>query len=165
MHRRLVREVHAASGKLTGPHQVPLCLMAARTKARKRALDVLFEADQRGANVLDVLNERSADSGRQTPLPEYSQTIVRGVLSHWVEINALIQEASPEWTLQRMPAVDRAILRIGAWEVLDGSVGTAVAIDEAVGLARDLSTDDSPRFINGILGTIARDAPALPAGE
>ena len=109
--------------------------MAARTKARKRAIDVLFEADQRGENVMDVLNQRIADSGRQTPLPDYAQTIVRGVASRWLEINVLLQEASPEWTLQRMPAVDRAILRVGAWEVLDGTVGVAVAIDEAVELA------------------------------
>ena len=82
----------------------------------------------------------------------------------WLEINALIQEASPEWTLQRMPGVDRAILRIGTWEILaNDEVATAVAIDEAVELARDLSTSDSPAFINGILGTIARDAPALPS--
>ena len=140
-----------------------LCPMAARTKARKRALDLLFEADQRGENVLDVLAERQADSGRQTPLPEYAEIIVRGVASRWIEINALIQEASPEWTLQRMPAVDRAILRIAAWEILSNpDVATAVAIDEAVELAGDLSTPDSPKFINGILGTIARDAPALP---
>lgn len=145
-------------------HQVPLFLMAARTKARKRALDILFEADQRGENILDVLATRVADSGRETPLPEYSAQIVRGVADRWLEINALIQEASPEWTLQRMPAVDRAILRIGSWEILSNSeVATAVAIDEAVELARDLSTNDSPGFINGILGTIARDAPALPS--
>ena len=140
--------------------------MAARTKARKRALDILFESDQRGENVLDVLNTRLADSGRETPLPEYSAQIVRGVAERSLEINTLIQDASPEWTLQRMPAVDRAILRVGAWEVLASrEVATAVAIDEAVELARDLSTDDSPSFINGILGTIARDAPALPSGE
>jgi N utilization substance protein B len=140
--------------------------VAARTKARKRALDILFESDQRGENVLDVLNTRLADSGRETPLPEYSAQIVRGVAERWLEINTLIQDASPEWTLQRMPAVDRAILRVGAWEVLASrEVATAVAIDEAVELARDLSTDDSPSFINGILGTIARDAPALPSGE
>jgi N utilization substance protein B len=140
--------------------------VAARTKARKRALDILFESDQRGENVLDVLNTRLANSGRETPLPEYSAQIVRGVAERWLEINTLIQDASPEWTLQRMPAVDRAILRVGAWEVLASrEVATAVAIDEAVELARDLSTDDSPSFINGILGTIARDAPALPSGE
>ena len=138
--------------------------MAARTKARKRALDVLFEADQRGENILDVLASRVDDSGRETPLPEYSEQIIRGVAQRWLEINSLIQEASPEWTLQRMPAVDRAILRIGAWEILaNGEVATAVAIDEALELARDLSTSDSPSFINGILGTIARDAPALPS--
>lgn len=138
--------------------------MAARTKSRKRALDILFEADQRGENILEVLNTRLLESGRETPLPEYSAEIVRGVAERWLELNTLIQEASPSWTLQRMPAVDRAILRIGAWEVLSSrDVPTAVAIDEAVELARDLSTHDSPAFVNGILGTIARDAPALPA--
>jgi len=141
--------------------------VAARTKARKRALDILFEADQRGENVLEVLNTRLIDSGRETPLPEYSAQIVRGVGERWLELNTLIQEAAaPDWTLQRMPAVDRAILRIGAWEVLaNGEVATSVAIDEAVELARDLSTNDSPAFVNGILGTIARDAPALPAAS
>lgn len=138
--------------------------MAARTKARKRALDILFEADQRGENILEVLNSRLLDSGRETPLPEYSAQIVRGIAERWLELNTLIQDASPEWTMQRMPAVDRAILRIGAWEILSNpDVTTAVAIDEAVELARDLSTNDSPTFINGILGTIARDAPALPS--
>ena len=137
--------------------------MAARTKARKRALDILFEADQRGENILEVLEQRIAESGRQVPIPEYAAQIVRGVVARWIEINSLIQEASPEWTLQRMPGVDRAILRIGAWEILaNDEVATAVAIDEAVELARDLSTADSPAFINGVLGTIARDAPALP---
>jgi len=140
--------------------------VAARTKARKRALDVLFEADQRGENIVDVLEQRINDSGRETPLPEYSAAIVRGVVDRWVEINALIQDASPEWTLQRMPAVDRAILRVGAWEVLSSrEVPTAVAIDEAIKLATDLSTNDSPRFVNGVLGAIARDAPALPTTD
>ncbi|MGC4174054.1 transcription antitermination factor NusB [Demequina sp.] len=139
--------------------------MAARTKARKRALDVLFEADQRGENVLEVLNSRLSESGRETPLPEYSAQIVRGVAERWLEINTLLSDAAaPDWTLQRMPAVDRAILRIGAWEILaNAEVATSVAIDEAVELARDLSTDDSPSFVNGVLGTIARDAPALPS--
>ena len=143
--------------------------MAARTKARKRALDILFEADQRGANVADVLEERLARSGRETPLPEYSAELVRGVISRWREINALLQEASEEWPLHRMPAVDRAILRLATWEVLFSTeVPTAVAIDEAVDLAGELSTDDSPKFINGVLGHIAREAPAMgsvPADE
>ncbi|WP_062295589.1 transcription antitermination factor NusB [Demequina maris] len=136
--------------------------MAARTKARKRALDVLFEADQRGENVLAALDRRVLDSGRETPLPTYSIEIVRGVVAWWPELNSIIQSASPEWQLSRMPAVDRALLRIGAWEILcNDEVETAVAIDEAVSLAADLSTDDSPGFVNGILGTIAREAPAL----
>jgi len=147
-------------------HQVPLYLVAARTKARKRALDILFEADQRGENIVAVLDDRLNDSGRETPLPEYSEQLVRGVARRWLELNTLIEQASPNWTLSRMPAVDRAILRIGAWEILDNpDVATAVAIDEAVELARDLSTADSPAFINGILGTIARDAPALPQND
>ncbi len=136
--------------------------MAARTKARKRALDVLFEADQCGENVLAALDRRVLDSGRETPLPTYSIEIVRGVVAWWPELNSIIQQASPEWQLSRMPAVDRALLRIGAWEILcNDEVETAVAIDEAVSLAADLSTDDSPGFVNGILGTIAREAPAL----
>lgn len=138
--------------------------MAARTKARKRALDILFEADQKGANVLSVLEARLKDSGRDTPLPPYAEEIVRGVVQWWVELNSIIQDASPEWTLPRMPAVDRALLRIAAWEILcNPEVDTAVAIDEAVSLAADLSTDDSPSFVNGVLGTVAREAPALSA--
>ncbi|MCB2411679.1 transcription antitermination factor NusB [Demequina sp. TTPB684] len=136
--------------------------MAARTKARKRALDILFESDQRGANVSQVLAERIALSGRETELPEYSAQIVSGVVAHWMEIQALIEEASTEWTVDRMPAVDRALLRIATWEILfNDEVSVAVAIDEAVDLARDLSTDDSPRFLNGVLGHIAREAPAI----
>lgn len=137
--------------------------MSARTKARKRAVDLLFEADQRGANLSDVLAERIALSGRETPLPPYSIDIVRGVIDHWMRINELIQDASAEWTIDRMPAVDRALLRIGAWEILfNDEVPAGVAIDEAVELAADLSTDDSSRFVNGVLGSIAREAPPRP---
>lgn len=136
--------------------------MSARTKARKRALDILFEADQRGANVSQVLGERVAVSGRETPLPEYAAQIVSGVVAHWTEIQEVLRDASTEWTVDRMPAVDRALLRIATWEILfNDEVSVAVAIDEAVDLARDLSTDDSPRFVNGVLGQIAREAPAL----
>jgi N utilization substance protein B len=136
--------------------------MAARTKARKRALDILFEADQRGANVSQVLSERVTLSGRETALPEYAVEIVSGVVAHWTEIQEILQAASTEWTVDRMPAVDRALLRIGVWEILfNKDVPVSVAIDEAVELATDLSTDDSPSFINGVLGTVARDAPAF----
>ncbi|MFV0632474.1 transcription antitermination factor NusB [Demequina sp.] len=136
--------------------------MGARTKARKRALDVLFEADQRGENASFVLERRLIDSGRETPLPAYTVELVRGVISRWHELNAIIEDASPDWPIKRMPAVDRNLLRIGAWEILcTDEVSVAVAIDEAVELARDLSTDDSPKFVNGVLGHIAREAPAL----
>ena len=133
--------------------------MAARTKARKRAIDVIFEADQRGANLSDVLAERIANSGRETPVPQYGIDIVRGVIDQWLSINTLISEAAKEWTMDRMPAVDRAVLRVATWEIVfNDEVPAAVAIDEAVQLAADLSTDDSPTFINGVLGSIARDA-------
>lgn len=131
--------------------------MAARTKARKRALDVLFEADQRDANLAEVLEQRLAESGAQTPLPEYTVQIVRGVIEQWTALNGAIQAASPTWTMARMPGVDRALLRVAAWELIfNDDVPPAVAIDEAVDLARDLSTDDSPAFINGVLGRIAQ---------
>ncbi len=140
--------------------------MSARTKARKRALDILFEADQKGANVLSVLEERLRVPGREAGLPPYAEEIVRGVVQWWVELNTIIQDSSPEWQLTRMPAVDRALLRIAAWEILcNDEVDTAVAIDEAMNLATDLSTDDSPTFINGVLGTIAREAPSLKGAE
>ncbi|WP_062078867.1 transcription antitermination factor NusB [Demequina globuliformis] len=136
--------------------------MSARTKARKRALDLLFEAEQRKMPLAQALEERLVNSGRETPLPPYSQEIVRGVLARRREIDALIIDAAPDWDIDRMPAVDRNLLRIGAWELLfNDEVAPAVAIDEAVSLASDLSTDDSPRFINGVLGRIAREAPAM----
>jgi N utilization substance protein B len=135
--------------------------VAARTKARKRALDILFEADQRGTNASALLEERLREPGRETALPEYSQEILRGVVEHWIDVNAKIAGAAEEWTLDRMPAVDRAILRIAVWEILYNSeVEPAVAIDEALDLAGDLSTDESPRFINGVLGRVAREAQA-----
>ena len=135
--------------------------MAARTKARKRAIDILFEADQRGANLSDVLAERIVLSGRETQVPQYGIDIVRGVIDQWLSINVLISEAAKEWTIDRMPAVDRAVLRVATWEIVfNDEVPAAVAIDEAVALAADLSTDDSPTFINGVLGAIARDASA-----
>jgi len=134
--------------------------VGARTKARKRAVDVLFEADQRGLGVLPVLEARLLLSGTQTPLPAYTETLVRGVASRWHDLEVAIGSAvEGEWTLSRMPAVDRAILRVGAWEILASQeVAPAVAIDQAVELAKSLSTDESPAFINGVLGAIARDA-------
>ena len=136
--------------------------MAARSKARKRALDVLFEADQRGLPVLEVLAERVKQPGTQTSLPQYAVDVVEGVVERSDRIDELISSYSQGWTLVRMPAVDRAILRIGAWEVLfSPDVPEAVAVDEAVELARALSTDDSPGFVNGLLGRLVELKPTL----
>ena len=134
--------------------------MAARSKARKRALDVLFEADQRGIDILTVLDERLRDSGRQTPLPAYAVELVQGVAAQLDQLDAQLASASPDWPLHRMPAVDRALLRMGLWEMIhaDG-VPAPVAIDEAKTLAADLSTEDSARFIGGVLGSFAASAP------
>jgi len=125
----------------------------ARSKARKRALDILFEADQRGLPVLELLSERQ--SLGETPVPEYAAELVRGVASHQPEIDNLISENAVDWTLDRMPAVDRNVLRLGVYELLwADDVPDGVAISEAVLLAQDLSTDASPGFVNGLLARI-----------
>ena len=136
--------------------------MAARTKARKRALDLLFEAEQRGVNAADLLRERLAAPVTEAPLSEFTADLVRGVVEHWGQVDELIATYSQGWTLQRMPAVDRAILRLGAYEVIWSSdVPEPVAISEWVGLATELSTDDSPRFVNGLLARLAEVKPTL----
>lgn len=137
--------------------------MSARTKARKRALDVLFEADQRRANVAQVLADRIAQPGTEAALPAYSVTLVEGVVQRWRDINDILADAADGWSLDRLAAVDKAILRIAIWEILcNPEVPAAVAVDQAVELASDLSTDDSPRFVNGVLAKVVREAPALP---
>jgi N utilization substance protein B len=127
--------------------------MGARSKARKRALDVLFEADQRGLGPLVVLADRVRSA--EPPVPEYTVQIVQGVHQHQDRIDELISTYSQGWVLERMPGVDRAVLRLSTWELLyNADVPGAVAIDEAVELARSLSTDDSPAFVNGLLARL-----------
>ena len=136
--------------------------MSARSKARKRALDILFEADQRGLNADTLLAQRIAKPATQHALNDYTVEIVQGVVAKWVEINELLATYSQGWTIDRMPAVDRAILRIGAWEVVYSElVPDVVAISEAVALATTLSTDDSPTFVNGLLARLAEVKPTL----
>ena len=136
--------------------------MAARTKARKRALDLLFEAEQRGVNAADLLRERLAAPVTEAPLSEFTADLVMGVVDHWGQLDELIATYAQGWTLKRMPAVDRAILRLGAYEVLFSTdVPEPVAISEWVGLATELSTDDSPRFVNGLLARLAEVKPTL----
>jgi N utilization substance protein B len=135
--------------------------VAARSKARKRAIDLLFEAEQRQVNAADLLRERLATPVTEAPLSEFTADLVVGVVDHWTQINDLLTTYSQGWTLERMPAVDRAILRLGAYEVLFADVPEGVAISEAVSLATELSTDDSPKFVNGLLARIAEVKPTL----
>ena len=138
--------------------------MPARSKARKRALDVLFEAELRGTPVLDLLAERTAMAS--PPVSAYAAALVRGVTEHQPRIDELIAKYAEGWTLDRMPAVDRNVLRIGIYELLWApDVPDAVAISEAVQLARDLSTDASPTFINGLLARLLDLKPTLQAEE
>ena len=137
--------------------------MPARSKARKRALDLLFEAELRGEPVLELLAERSAakaDDG--PPVPEYAAELVRGVEAHRERIDELLATYAEGWTLDRMPGVDRNILRIGAYELLwSDDVPDGVAISEAVELVKDLSTDGSPSFVNGLLARLLELKPTL----
>lgn len=134
--------------------------MTARSKARKRALDILFEGDLRGADPVDILAQRVAGAG--PPVREYAVELVEGVAAHRARIDEILASYAEAWTLDRMPAVDRAVLRLGVYELLwRDDVPDAVAIDEAVELAKSLSTDDSPRFVNGVLGRIALVKPAV----
>ncbi len=136
--------------------------MAARSKARKRAVDVLFEADQRQLPVLEILAARIAEPGTEASLPQYSVELVEGVAAHGDQIDEYIATYSHGWVLERMPAVDRAVLRLGVWELMfNEDVPDAVAVDEAVELVRALSTDDSPGFINGVLGRLVELKPTL----
>ena len=139
-----------------------------RSKARKRALDILFESEARAEDPLDVLRRRVAGSDAP-PVSDFAATLVEGVTEHRDHIDGSLGELAHGWSVDRMAAVDRAILRIGAFEILfTDDVDDAVAIDEAILLARELSTDDSPRFVNGVLAALAsgeRVAVAAPARE
>ncbi|ONI74907.1 transcription antitermination factor NusB [Actinosynnema sp. ALI-1.44] len=137
--------------------------MGARSKARKRAVDLLFEAQLRKVDPVSLLADR-VGSPDVPPVNDYTVTLVEGVQSQMTRIDELLAEHSEGWTLDRMPAVDLAVLRLGLYELLWASdVPDAVAIDEAVQLAKMLSTDDSPRFVNGLLGRIATIADRLRA--
>jgi N utilization substance protein B len=135
--------------------------MSARSKARKRALDILFGADLRELPIADLLAEESqravAQPQRESSWP-YAREIVAGVADHQAELDAAIVAHAHGWTLERMPVLDRVIARIGAWEILyNDEVPDGVAIAEAVESATVLSTEDSASFLNGVLGAIARE--------
>ena len=130
----------------------------ARSTARKRALNTLYEADEKGQDILSLLAERIKEPGAQTPLPDYAIDIVRGVAEHRRDIDRELDDHSTGWKVRRMAVVDRNILRIAAWEILfNDDVPDRVAIDEALGLAKTLSDSDSPAFIHGLLSAICDD--------
>ena len=138
-----------------------------RHQARKRAVDLLFEAEARGLTPAEVADERDALAARQTdvkPLNAYTVTVARGVTQHAAHIDDLISAHLQGWTLDRLPAVDRAVLRVAVWELLHANdVPEPVAVDEAVELAKKLSTDESPGFVNGVLGQIMLVTPQIRA--
>ena len=134
--------------------------MGARSKSRKRALDILYGADVREESINTILAaeqaRNDADPKRGNSWP-YARDIVIGITEHGDEIDELIETYAQGWTIGRMPAVDRAIIRIGIWEILfNEEVPDVVAISEAVETATVLSTDDSAGFVNGLLGRIAQ---------
>lgn len=125
---------------------------------------MLFQADVRGESIYSVVNaeaKRAATEPDRASSWMYAREIVDGVTDHQDEIDELISSYAQAWTLDRMPNIDRALLRLAAWEILHNpEVPAAVAIDEAVELAKEYSTDDSGRFVNGVLGRIAEHAEA-----
>ena len=132
--------------------------MSARSKARKQALDLLYETDIRGTNLVETLVSRDipAEGPDARPIREYTKELVNGVSDNRRKIDELITTYAQGWDMDRLPAVDRNILRLGIYEILwSNSVPTSVAIDEALDLAKELSSDDSSKYIHGVLGRIA----------
>lgn len=138
-----------------------------RHQARKRAVDLLFEAEARGLSPAEVADGRTALAETNpdvSPLNSYTVTVAHGVSRHAAHIDELISSHLQGWTLERLPAVDRAILRVAVWELLHAEdVPEPVAVDEAVQLAKELSTDESPGFVNGVLGQVMLVTPQIRA--
>ncbi len=139
---------------------------SARTKARKRALDILFEADLRQLPVAEVLAARTAEA--DPPVRPFTAELVTGVEAHRGELDAILADLlQAGWTLDRMPRVDRNLARLASFEVLHTDIDPSIALSECVALATDLSTDSSPAFLNGLLASVltgnsARSGPATP---
>ncbi|MEO3755682.1 transcription antitermination factor NusB [Streptomyces sp. B6B3] len=138
--------------------------MAARSKARKRALQILFEADQRGSAPTEVLAERIRLAGTddRPQVSDYTMLLVEGYAEHAERIDELLAQYTIGWPLDRMPGVDRTILRLAVFELLwQDETPDAVVLDEAVRLAKEFSTDESPAFVNGLLGRLKDLKPTL----
>jgi N utilization substance protein B len=145
----------------------PVKKLGARHKARKRAVDFLFEAEARDTDPVNLAKERvelARGDDSIAPVSEYTETLVGGVAENLDRLDSVISDHLTDWTLNRLPAVDRAILRVAVWELFHATdVPPVVAVDEAVELAKQLSTDDSPSFVNGVLGQIVLVAPQVRA--
>lgn len=134
--------------------------MSARGKARRRAVEILFEAEQRSEDAREVMERRRMHS--DSLVSPYAEELVLGVTMRRGELDEYLETYSQGWTLERMPAVDRNVLRVGAWELLfNDDVPDGVAVAEAVSLAKELAGDDSPRFVNGLLGRLQQMKPTL----
>jgi len=139
--------------------------LSARTKARKRALDALYASSVRGARPLELLKETEDEIGDrqgQQAIFDYAETLLTGFMENSAEIDNELRMLADNWSLERMPNLDRAILRLAAWEILyNHDVPDEVAIAEAVNLASELSTDDSAKFVNGVLARLSKGRQAL----
>lgn len=132
--------------------------MSARSKARRRAVEVLYESDLRRSTVQEAMDSLAS---RLSTVNPYTEEIVLGVQDNAEQIDETLSTYAQGWSLDRMPAVDRAILRVGTWELLWADVPEAVALAEAVGLANELSTDDSGKYINGVLARVREVKPRM----
>ncbi len=139
--------------------------MSSRSKSRKRALDALYASEIRGGEPLALLQETAgsvADRQNQEAIFDYAESMITGFDANKLLIDNELRQLADGWALERMPSIDRAILRLGAWEILyNPDVPNEVAISEAVALASEYSTDDSPKFVNGVLAKLARGSQAL----
>jgi transcription antitermination protein NusB len=139
--------------------------VSARTKARKRALDALYAASVRGGDAMTLLRETQvevSDRQNQEAIFDYAEMLITGYLQNADSIDTQLQMLADNWSLERMPSIDRAILRLGAWEILyNAEVPSEVAIAEAVALASEFSTEDSPKFVNGVLARLSKGSSAL----
>lgn len=145
---------------MTASHNKPTHKIGSRGRARRRALELLFEAEQRKVTPLDALRRRREHTD-QTINP-YTTAIIDGVITHQEQIDELLAQYAHGWTVERMLAMDKSILRLGAWELLfNDEMPDGAAVNEAVNMAREYSNDDSPGYINGVLGRLQELKPTL----
>jgi N utilization substance protein B len=144
--------------------------VTSRTRARKRAIDTIFEADQRDqmtpGGILDLLDDRRQVTPAQTPLPDYAIQIVEGVAEHIYQIDDLLTVHTTNRDFDRLPSADRAVLRAATWEIIwNDDVDAVTAIDEAITIVKDISTDESPSVVNGILDAVRKNAAEIQATD